>query len=116
MNLTWNGREEIAAGKEAVWAFINDPAKIAACLPDVQSTTIRDAHSFESIVGVALGPVRGKFTFKILLVPAPDGNHRLEEPVQGRTIAFSSEVHSTSHEESASKQSSERKHTRSAGG
>ena len=75
MNLTWNGQEEIAAGREAVWAFINDPAKIAACLPDVQSTTIRDAHSFESIVGVALGPVRGKFTFKILLVPAPDGNH-----------------------------------------
>jgi uncharacterized protein len=54
VNLTWNGQEEIAAGKEAVWAFINDPSKIAGCLPDVQSTTIRDAHSFDSIVGVAL--------------------------------------------------------------
>jgi uncharacterized protein len=75
VNLTWNGQEEIAAGKDVVWAFINDPSKIADCLPDVQSTTIRDAHSFDSIVGVALGPVRGKFTFKIVLVPAADGNH-----------------------------------------
>jgi uncharacterized protein len=75
MNLSWNGSEEIPAGKDAVWAFINDPAKIATCLPDVQSTTIRDAHSFDATVRVALGPVRGKFTFKIGLEPASDGNH-----------------------------------------
>ncbi len=75
MNLSWNGTEEIQAGKDAVWTFINDPAKIATCLPDVQSTTIRDAHSFDATVGVALGPVRGKFTFKIALQPASDGNH-----------------------------------------
>lgn len=75
MNLTWNGSEEIPAGKDVVWAFINDPAKIATCLPDVQSTTVRDAHSFDATVGVALGPVRGKFAFKISLEPAADGNH-----------------------------------------
>ncbi len=75
MNLSWNGTEEIQAGKDAVWTFINDPAKIATCLLDVQSTTIRDAHSFDAIVGVALGPVRGKFTFRIALIPASDGNH-----------------------------------------
>jgi uncharacterized protein len=75
MNLSWNGSEEIPAGKAAVWAFINDPAKIATCLPDVQSTTVRDAHTFDATVAVALGPVRGKFTFKIGLEPASDGNH-----------------------------------------
>jgi uncharacterized protein len=75
MKLSWNGTEEIQAGKDAVWTFINDPAKIATCLPDVQSTSIRDAHSFDATVGVALGPVRGKFTFKIALEPASDGNH-----------------------------------------
>jgi carbon monoxide dehydrogenase subunit G len=57
-----------------VWAFINDPAKIASCLPDVQQTNVIDAHSFDATVGVALGPVRGKFKFKIALQPST-GDH-----------------------------------------
>ena len=75
MNLTWNGSEEIPAAKDVVWAFINDPAKIGGCLPDVESTTVRDAHNFDATVGVALGPVRGKFNFKISLQPGSESNH-----------------------------------------
>ncbi len=75
MNLSWSGQERISADKATVWNFINDPAKIAACLPDVQSTSIIDAHRFNATVGVAAGPVRGKFTFKIVLEPSADGNH-----------------------------------------
>jgi uncharacterized protein len=75
MSLNWSGQERIAADKSTVWNFINDPAKIAACLPDVQSTSLIDAHSFNATVGVAVGPVRGKFTFKIVLEPRADGNH-----------------------------------------
>ncbi len=75
VNLEWSGQESIPASKDAVWAFINDPAKVGACLPDVQSTTVRDAHNFDATVGVAVGPVRGKFTFKVALVPGADGSH-----------------------------------------
>jgi carbon monoxide dehydrogenase subunit G len=75
MDLQWNGQERIAASKDKVWAFINDPAKIASCLPDVQQSDVIDAHSFDATVGVALGPVRGKFKFKILLQPSGNGSH-----------------------------------------
>jgi uncharacterized protein len=75
MNLTWSGQERIAASKDKVWVFINDPSKIAACLPDVQQTSVLDAHTFEATVGVAVGPVRGKFKFKIVLEPAAGENH-----------------------------------------
>lgn len=75
MNLNWSGQERISADKVTVWNFINDPAKISACLPDVQSTNVIDAHAFNATVGVAVGPVRGKFTFKVVLEPGPDGNH-----------------------------------------
>lgn len=75
MDLQWNGQERITAAKDKVWAFINDPASIASCLPDVQQTNVIDAHSFDATVAVALGPVRGKFKFKILLQPRADGNH-----------------------------------------
>jgi uncharacterized protein len=75
MDLNWSGEERITADKETVWTFINDPAKIASCLPDVRQTTVVDAHSFEAVVGVALGPVRGKFKFKFELQPATGGSH-----------------------------------------
>jgi uncharacterized protein len=75
MNLEWSGQERIAASKATVWNFINDPAKIAACLPEVRETSIIDTHTFDATVGVALGPVRGKFKFRVVLEPRADGNH-----------------------------------------
>ncbi|MGC1759889.1 MAG: SRPBCC domain-containing protein, partial [Candidatus Cybelea sp.] len=74
MNLEWSGQERITASKEKVWSFINDPTSIASCLPDVRQTNVLDAHTFDATVGVAVGPVRGSFKFKIALEPRPDGN------------------------------------------
>lgn len=75
MNLEWSGQEQITASKAAVWAFISDPAKVGACLPDVQSVDVKDAHNFDATVKVAVGPVRGNFKFSITLVPADSGSH-----------------------------------------
>ncbi len=75
MKLEWTGQEQIAADHATTWAFINDPARISQCLPDLLETKIHDAHSFDAIVQVGLGPVRGKFKFKIVLSPQPDGSH-----------------------------------------
>jgi len=74
VNLSWDGEENIPAAKETVWSFINDPAKIAACLPEVESTSITGPSSFDAVVRVALGPVKGKFNFKIALVPRSLGS------------------------------------------
>ena len=72
MNLNYSGQETIAAPHDAVWKFINDPASIASCMPDVLSSTVIDPHTFDAVVGVAVGPVRGKFTFHVTLEPQPD--------------------------------------------
>ncbi len=75
MNLEWSGQEKIAASKAAVWAFINDPAKVASCLPDLLESNVHDARNVDATVKVAVGPVRGKFKFAIQLEPRADGNH-----------------------------------------
>jgi carbon monoxide dehydrogenase subunit G len=75
MDLQWNGQEQIAANKATVWTFINDPAKVASCLPDLLESNVHDAHSFDATVKVGVGPVRGKFKFNITLEPSADGNH-----------------------------------------
>ncbi len=82
MNLEWNGQELIPASKAAVWTFVNDPASIASCLPDVLETNIHDAHTFDATVKVAVGPVRGKFKFKIELDPQSDGS-RMNMKISG---------------------------------
>ncbi|HEU4925922.1 MAG TPA: carbon monoxide dehydrogenase subunit G [Vicinamibacterales bacterium] len=69
MNLQYEGREDIPADPAAVWAFVNDPEKVGHCLPEVIQVTVRDPTHFDAIVGVGLGPVRGKFTFKFELQP-----------------------------------------------
>jgi len=75
VNLQYQGHEEIPAGKDRVWAFITDPASIVSCMPDVIGSTIVDGRTFDAVVQVAVGPVRGKFTFHVTLEPGADGAH-----------------------------------------
>lgn len=82
MNLQWSGTESISAPKAEVWRFINDPRNIASCLPDVLETTVHDDHNFDVTVQVAVGPVRGKFKFKITLVPQP-GEQQMDMKISG---------------------------------
>jgi len=75
VDLKFSGQETVPASKEKLWAFINDPNKVASCLPDVLEITVNDPHNFDATVKVAVGPVSGKFMFKIVLEPQPDGDH-----------------------------------------
>jgi carbon monoxide dehydrogenase subunit G len=74
VNLEYSGREIVPASKERVWAFINDPASVGSCLPDVVEMKVQDDRHVDATVGVAVGPVRGKFRFKIELVPDSTGS------------------------------------------
>ncbi|MDB5028722.1 MAG: carbon monoxide dehydrogenase [Candidatus Eremiobacteraeota bacterium] len=82
MKLEYAGRDEIPASKDVVWAFINDPASIASCMPDVLESTVVDARTFDAVVQVAVGPVRGKFKFHVVLEPQPSGD-RMEMKISG---------------------------------
>lgn len=82
MKLEYNGSEQVPLGKPDVWAFINDPQKVASCLPDVQEVIVHDDRNFDAIVKIGLGPVRGKFKFKITLEPQP-GGERMNVRING---------------------------------
>jgi carbon monoxide dehydrogenase subunit G len=69
VKLEYQGQERITASKDAVWAFVNDPDQVSACLPDVVSVTVKDPTHFDAVVRVGVGPVRGNLTFKFELQP-----------------------------------------------
>ncbi|GEM85516.1 SRPBCC family protein [Meiothermus granaticius] len=77
MKLSYNGQEKVQADPEKVWSFIKDPQKVASCLPDVQDVQIQDDKNMVATVGVAVGPVRGRFKFNIQLDPQPEQNKML---------------------------------------
>jgi carbon monoxide dehydrogenase subunit G len=69
VNLQYSGQETIPASADTVWAFVNDPARVGRCLPEVVDVAVHDATHFEATVQVGVGPVRGKFKFKFELQP-----------------------------------------------
>ena len=82
MNLQYEGQEQIAADPAVVWAFVTDPAKVGHCLPEVVSVTVKDATHFDAVVGVGVGPVRGRFTLKFELQPDEAGR-RMNMKISG---------------------------------
>lgn len=74
MKLEYSGQEKVQASPETVWGFIQDPNKVASCLPDLKTVDIKDDKNMVATVGVAVGPVRGSFKFNIELDPRPEEN------------------------------------------
>lgn len=74
MKLSYDGKETINTNVDTVWDFINDPEKVANCLPDVQKIDVHDESKFDAVVKVGIGPVRGKFKFKVELKPERENN------------------------------------------
>jgi len=82
VNLQYSGQEKIRANRDAVWAFVNDPARIGRCLPEVIDVSVQDPTHFEATVQVGVGPVRGKFKFKFELQP-DDAARRMNMKISG---------------------------------
>lgn len=61
------GRYSIPAPPETVWAGINDPEVLKACIPGCQSMTKTDDTHFEAAVQLKIGPVKATFKGKVAL-------------------------------------------------
>lgn len=82
MKLSYSGQEKVQAAPAAVWAFVQDPERVARCLPEVQDVKVIDANNMEANVKVGVGMVRGNFKFKINVQP-DQANNRVNVVVQG---------------------------------
>lgn len=82
MNLQYSGEEKITASPAAVWTFVQDPAKVGGCLPELIEFTVLDPAHLDAVVRVAVGPVRGKFKLKLELIPDP-ARRRIDMKISG---------------------------------
>jgi carbon monoxide dehydrogenase subunit G len=82
VNLQYAGEEKIATAPDAVWAFVTNPEKVGHCFPDIVDVAVRDPTHFDAVVKVGVGPVRGRFTLKVELLPAPS-KRRIDMKISG---------------------------------
>jgi uncharacterized protein len=67
MAMNMQGEERIAAPVEAVWAALNDPEVLKACIPGCETLERKSATQLSAIVGLKLGPVKAKFSGEVQL-------------------------------------------------
>ncbi len=59
--MDFTGRYEIPASPGNVWAALNDPSILQACIPGCERLTRRDGHYFDAVAALRVGPVKATF-------------------------------------------------------
>jgi uncharacterized protein len=67
MAMNMQGEERIAASVDAVWAALNDPEILKACIPGCETLERKSATQLSATVGLKLGPVKAKFSGEVQL-------------------------------------------------
>jgi len=67
MAMKMQGEVLLPAGRDVVWAKLNDPAVLKACIPGCDELTKDDDTHFSAVARIKLGPVKATFKGKVAL-------------------------------------------------
>lgn len=89
MSMTMTGEVVLPAPKEVVWAKLNDPETLKACIPGCESLDATSPTEFQAVAKVKVGPVSARFKGKVSLldIDAPNG-YRLQGEGEGGIAGF----------------------------
>lgn len=69
---------EVAAPIDKVWAFINDPENVVACMPGASLKEIVDANQFIGTVKLKIGAVSAQYQGTITYADRDEGAHTVK--------------------------------------
>jgi carbon monoxide dehydrogenase subunit G len=89
MSLTMNGEFVLPADKSTVWAKLNDPAVLKACIPGCEEFEVSGENEFKAVAKVKLGPVSTRFRGTVTLseIDAPN-SYRISGQGDGGISGF----------------------------
>ena len=61
MAMTMHGEVMLPADRETVWAELNDPEVLKACIPGCQELEKIERHRFQAVAKITIGPVKATF-------------------------------------------------------
>jgi carbon monoxide dehydrogenase subunit G len=77
-------RFTVAAGPDAVWAFLIDPRRVVTCLPGAELVEVVDERTFDGRVKVRVGPVTVAYQGRVRLVEVERAAWRVKMDGEGR--------------------------------
>jgi carbon monoxide dehydrogenase subunit G len=89
MAMTMNGEVQLAAPREAVWAKLNDPEVLKACIPGCEELEKTEDNGFRAIAKMKVGPVSARFKGKVNLSDLdPPNGYRISGEGEGGVAGF----------------------------
>ena len=89
MAMTMNGEVQLAASREAVWAKLNDPEVLKACIPGCEELEKTEDNGFRAIAKMKVGPVSARFKGKVNLSDLdPPNGYRISGEGEGGVAGF----------------------------
>ena len=89
MAMTMNGEVQLPASREVVWAKLNDPDVLKACIPGCEELEKTDEHSFRAVAKMKVGPVSARFKGKVALSDLdPPNGYKISGEGEGGVAGF----------------------------
>lgn len=89
MAMTMNGEVQLPAGRETVWAKLNDPDVLKVCVPGCEQLDKISDSEFQAVATVKVGPVKARWKGKIRLSDLdPPNGYRISGEGEGGVAGF----------------------------
>ena len=89
MAMTMNGEVQLPASREVVWAKLNDPEVLKACIPGCEELEKTDEHGFRAVAKMKVGPVSARFKGKVTLSDLdPPNGYKISGEGEGGVAGF----------------------------
>jgi uncharacterized protein len=89
MAMTMAGEQVLAAPQEKVWASLNDPEVLKACIPGCETLDRLSATEFTVVATNKIGPVKARFKGKVHLTDLnPPNGYKISGEGDGGIAGF----------------------------
>lgn len=66
--MKFEGTIDLGVPVATAWDFLIDIDRFSSCLPGLEQVTQIDDKTFDGVIGAAVGPISGKFSFRSTIV------------------------------------------------
>ena len=89
MAMTMTGEIPLEAKRDVVWAKLNDPEVLKACIPGCESLDKLSDTEFQAVAVTKIGPVKAKFKGKVQLTDLdPPNGYKISGQGDGGVAGF----------------------------
>ena len=89
MAMTMTGEVQLAASREVVWAKLNDPEVLKACIPGCEELNKNSDTEFQAVATQKIGPVKARFRGKVQLTDLdPPNGYKILGEGEGGVAGF----------------------------